>query len=61
MPNVNNYRLGVYDQYYGSGRSVLITTKGGYEYYFAGYGYMIEYIKEAGLRAYTEWVENYYN
>jgi len=56
LPNLTGYKIGPYDSYYGSGASITITLKGGYDYYFGGYERIIFYIKEAGLHAYMKWI-----
>ncbi len=61
LPNVEGYRTGYHDNYYGSGSSITITLKGGFTHHFSGYGDGVKFVSQAGEFAYMKWVKNYCN
>jgi hypothetical protein len=51
-PNLEWYKIGYYNEYYGSGSSITIYTEGGFSYYFGCYGDYKEIIIEASNKLY---------
>jgi hypothetical protein len=60
LSNVKDIWFGYHDNFYNSGHRINIKLCGGFTHSFSGYnGDGVEYVNEAILFAYREWLKSY--